>query len=152
MEKFGIAFVRTAPGDEGVSIVHVSDAEQAKSPDELASKYVPNGFAWHKIDIKDLPARDEYRNAWSFDGADKKVKPDMAKAREIHKTKLREMRVPKLAALDVEYQKADEADDKVKKKEIAAKRQALRDVTSLPEIEAAADIATLKAIKPAILT
>ena len=31
---------------------------------------------------------------------------DMAKAREIHKTNIREARTPKLAELDVEFQKA----------------------------------------------
>ena len=33
---------------------------------------------------------------------------DMAKAKEIHKTNIREARAPKLAELDIEFQKAQE--------------------------------------------
>ena len=33
---------------------------------------------------------------------------DMAKAREIHKTNIRQARAPKLAELDIEFQKAQE--------------------------------------------
>lgn len=33
------------------------------------------------------------------------IKIDMAKARELHKTKIREVREPLLEALDVEFQK-----------------------------------------------
>ena len=44
---------------------------------------------------------------------------------------------PKLAALDVEYQRADEDNDNQKKQQIRARKQALRDITIHPGIEAA---------------
>ena len=69
---------------------------------------------------------------------------DMAKAREIHKTNIREARDPKLKELDIEYQRVDEANHTSKKPEIAAKKQALRDAPADSGIAAASDVATLK--------
>ena len=68
---------------------------------------------------------------------------DMAKAREIHKTKIREARVSKLAALDVEFQKAQETSASTT--DIVAKKQALRDAPADSGITSAADEAALKA-------
>ena len=70
---------------------------------------------------------------------------DMAKAREIHKTNIITARAPKLAELDIEYQRADETNDTSKKSEIAAKKQALRDAPADSGIAAASDADALKA-------
>ena len=68
---------------------------------------------------------------------------DMAKAREIHKTNIREARTPLLAALDVEFQKAQETSASTT--DIVAKKQALRDAPADSGIAAASDEAALKA-------
>ena len=68
---------------------------------------------------------------------------DMAKAREIHKTNIRNARAPKLAELDVEFQKALETGSSTT--DIVAKKQALRDAPGDSEIEAASDTDALKA-------
>ena len=68
---------------------------------------------------------------------------DMAKAREIHKTNIRTAREPKLAELDVEFQKALETGSSTT--DIVAKKQALRDAPGDSEIEAATDTDALKA-------
>ena len=68
---------------------------------------------------------------------------DMAKAREIHKTKIREARTPLLAALDVEFQKAQETSASTT--DIVAKKQALRDAPADSGIDAASDTDALKA-------
>ena len=68
---------------------------------------------------------------------------DMAKAREIHKTKIRNARAPKLAELDIEFQKALETGASTT--DIVAKKQALRDAPADSGIAAASDEATLKA-------
>ena len=70
---------------------------------------------------------------------------DMAKAREIHKTNIRNARTPKLAELDIEFQRAIETDDATKKAEIAVKKQALRDAPADSGIAAANDADALKA-------
>ena len=68
---------------------------------------------------------------------------DMAKAKELHKTNIRTARTPKLAELDVEFQKAQEtlADTSA----IVAKKQALRDAPADSGITSASDEASLKA-------
>ena len=68
---------------------------------------------------------------------------DMAKAREIHKTKIREARSPKLAELDVEFQRALETGASTT--DIVAKKQALRDAPADSDIAAASDADALKA-------
>ena len=71
------------------------------------------------------------------------IKTDMAKAREIHKTNIRNARTPKLAELDVEFTKALETGASTT--DIVAKKQALRDAPADSGIAAAADEAALKA-------
>tara|TARA_S200000501_G_scaffold136338_1_gene128910 strand:+ start:116 stop:376 length:261 start_codon:yes stop_codon:yes gene_type:complete len=68
---------------------------------------------------------------------------DMAKAREIHKANIRNARTPLLAALDVEFQKAQETSASTT--DIVAKKQALRDAPADSGIAAASDEAALKA-------
>ena len=67
----------------------------------------------------------------------------MAKAKEIHKTNIRVARTPKLADLDVEFQKALETSSDTT--DIVSKKQALRDAPADSAIEAATDEAGLKA-------
>ena len=71
------------------------------------------------------------------------IKTDMAKARELHKEKIRNARKDKLAELDIEFQRAQEtgADTST----IIAKKQALRDAPSASGISTAASEADLKA-------
>jgi len=68
---------------------------------------------------------------------------DMAKAREIHKTKIREARKPLLDELDIEFQKALETGASTT--DIVAKKNALRDAPADSAIDAATDEAALKA-------
>ena len=68
---------------------------------------------------------------------------NMAKAREIHKTNIRNARTPKLAALDIEFQKALETGASTT--DIVAKKQALRDAPADSGIAAASDTDALKA-------
>jgi len=68
---------------------------------------------------------------------------DMAKAREIHKNKIREARTPKLAELDIEFQKALETSADTSA--IVAKKKALRDAPADSGIAAASDTDALKA-------
>ena len=68
---------------------------------------------------------------------------DMAKAKEIHKEKIRIARKPKLAELDIEFQRALEtgADTSA----IVAKNQALRDAPAADAISTATSDSELKA-------
>ena len=76
---------------------------------------------------------------------------DMTKAREIKRDMIRTERKPLLEKLDVEFMRAQEAGDTTLQQEIAARKQALRDVTADPAIDAATTPDELKAVRPAIL-
>ena len=71
------------------------------------------------------------------------IKVNMAKAKEIHKDNIRKARAPKLAELDIEFQKAQETSADTS--DIVAKKNALRDAPADSGIDAATDEASLKA-------
>tara|TARA_B000000565_G_scaffold183643_1_gene139513 strand:- start:66 stop:326 length:261 start_codon:yes stop_codon:yes gene_type:complete len=71
------------------------------------------------------------------------IKIDMAKAKEIHKEKIRIARAPKLIELDVEFQRALETGASTT--DIVAKKQALRDAPANSSITSANSEAELKA-------
>ena len=68
---------------------------------------------------------------------------DMAKAKEIHKNNIRVAREPKLAELDIEFQKALETSAGITT--IVANKQALRDAPAAVGITTAANTTELKA-------
>ena len=68
---------------------------------------------------------------------------DMAKAREIHKDKIRAARAEKFKELDIEFQKALETGASTT--DIVSKKQALRDAPADSAIESASDTDGLKA-------
>ena len=68
---------------------------------------------------------------------------DIAKAREIHKKNIRAARAPKLAALDVDFQRALEVGAATTS--IVASKQALRDAPAAVGITSATDVTELKA-------
>lgn len=96
-----------------------------------------------------VPTDRTFRNAWTVSG--NTITHDMGKSREIHRNKMREARKPKMESLDIEYQRADETGNIQLKLEIAAKKQALRDVTSDPRIEIVSTPEELKAVWPDII-
>ena len=71
------------------------------------------------------------------------IKIDMTKAKEIHKANIRAVREPKLAALDVEFQRALETSADTTS--IVSKKKALRDAPANTAIDAAKTEAELKA-------
>jgi hypothetical protein len=100
----------------------------------------------HVIDSGALPADMTFYDAWRHNAG--VVHVDMPMARELHRAALRQARQPMLEQLDVEYQRAHERDDKEHMQTVAAAKQALRDVTSHPDIEGAQTPEQLKAIWP----
>jgi len=101
------------------------------------------------VDASAIPTDRTFRDAWVASG--QSITHDMEKCRALHRRELRALRAPKLAALDVEYQRADERGDAAQKKAIAARKQILRDVTTHPDIDAAVSPGELKAVIPSVL-
>lgn len=94
----------------------------------------------------DIPQDRTFRSAWRCGSG--RLSVDMHAAREIWRNRLRKARKPLLAALDAEYQRADEAGNARLKAEIAKRKQSLRDCTKAPEIEAAASLEDLRQVWP----
>jgi hypothetical protein len=90
-----------------------------------------------------VPANRDFRGAWSLSG--NVISEDLAKAKDIFRDKIREVRGPLLDAEDVTYMKALEADDADAKAASVAAKSALRDAPAAAAIDAATDIASLKA-------
>lgn len=123
----------------------LSLAEHAKRKPHPDAKHVAT------IPKENLPQDRTFRDAWKHDAPAKAVAVHMPKAKDIWKDKMRAVRNPKLAALDVEFQRALEKEDLLAQKEIIYRKQALRDVTSHPDIEAADTPEKLKAVWPEVL-
>ena len=70
---------------------------------------------------------------------------NVAKAKNLQKDRFRQVRSPLLEALDIDYQKADEAADASAKTTVAAKKQALRDVTASATLDAASSADDVRA-------
>lgn len=115
--------------------------------EEVRKRDCPSGA--FIVEADSLPADSDFFDAWTVAGA--AVMVDMPAARDIWRDKMRAARAPKLAALDVEFMRAVERGDATAQAEIATQKQALRDVTAAPAIDAAATTAALRAVWPAIL-
>ena len=115
---------------------------------ELAKKDVPSGTAYEVVEDNTLPTNRDFRNSWIGNNigiatATTTITEDISKARDIHKTNIRNARTPKLAALDVEFQQAQETSAGITT--IVAKKQALRDAPAAAGIATAANTTELKA-------
>ena len=108
--------------------------------EEIQAKDVPDGVTSYIVDHSSLPTDTDFQNAWVY--KDGKVEVDLAKAKEVHKEYIRRERKEKLAALDIEFQRALETGDT---SAVVAKKQALRDATADSAIDAATSVAELRA-------
>ena len=106
-----------------------------------AIKDVPSGLSYEIVEDSAIPTDRSFRNAWKQNN--KTIETDMTKAKEIHKTNIRTAREPKLAELDIEFQKAQESSADTSA--IVAKKQALRDAPADSGIASASTTDQLKA-------
>ena len=90
-----------------------------------------------------VPSDRHFRGAWTLSGTT--ISEDLAVAKTIFKDKVREARTPLLAAEDVVYMKAMEADDSSAKSASVTKKTNLRNAPAASAIADATTIAELKA-------
>ena len=114
---------------------------------EIAEKDVPVGISTYSI-VEDsvIPTDRSFRDSWVGNGvgvSTTTIIEDLTKAKEIHKTNIRNARIPKLAELDVDFQKALETSADTSA--IVAKKQTLRDAPAASGISTAASTDDLKA-------
>ena len=124
----------------GIVIVTPSDKTDL-TLDEIKTQCCPSGKTVVTINKSEMPSNRNFRNAWQLNNNN--IETDMAKAREIHKTNIRNARVSKLAELDIEFQKALETGASTT--DIVSKKQALRDAPADSAIDSASNEAELKA-------
>ena len=110
-----------------------------------AIKDVPEGSEYKIVDSVDID--NEYFNAYEFD-SELGAKVNIDKAKAIHLDKFRSARTPLLEKLDISFMRAVEAGNTDLQKEIASKKQALRDITS---IELPNTLKGIKATWPEVL-
>jgi hypothetical protein len=128
----------TRPEDNGVSIVIATskpDLEKVLGPltqeqyeEHILERSVPEGALQVKIVAEEnIPSNREFRNAWVDITDDNNVNIDLAKAKELQLTKLRELRNRALEKLDKDYMIAIELGTATT--DIKAAKQQLRDIT-----------------------
>lgn len=93
----------------------------------------------------DLPPSRDYRNAW-IDTGKGPLKHDMAKARGIHRDRIRVQRKPRFVDLDSEALRAIEDGDAAKLAGVKTAKQKLRDAPADPRIDNANNVAALAAL------
>lgn len=112
---------------------------------ELAAARFDDVLSWRFIDRAHLPTDRTFRDAFMDGGPDVGISVDLDRARELRRDQLREARAPLLAELDTAYMRALESGDATTQAQIVARKQALRDVTADPAIDAATTVEALKA-------
>lgn len=110
--------------------------------DVVLARDIPANTTGLIVDAATIPSDRSFRNAWKRNG--RNIEHDMSKAREIHRNRIREARAPKLAELDVAFQRELE-NPRPNTAAISAQKQALRDATAAPSIDAAQTVDDLKA-------
>jgi hypothetical protein len=150
--------VLVAPGNRVSTLFAIpSMARRGETAEQLLERCVakalqvmPPGTTWFLTQISALPLRHRvFSDAWTVNEGH--VLVDMARAREVHRAKLRKAREAELARLDVEYQRADETGNTIVKGQLTLAKQALRDLPQDPAIELAMTPDQLKAAWPAVL-
>ena len=149
--------LKNADGSVQVMIMVPQENGSYSTPEAEIAKWHPDKQkehqvqSWREIKPAHVPKDRTFRDAWCDVTQKPTVDIDMTKAKDIHRNRLRALRAPKLAALDIESMKAVIAKDDSKTNEVEARKQALRDVTKAPLIDAAKTPEELIAAIPDVL-
>lgn len=125
--------------DDGSCGIVIPSPKWAGTLEELAAKDVPAGKSWRIVDVTAIPQDRTFRNAWTDNEPTPTVDVDMVKARDIHMDCIRKARDEKMKALDIEQ---------LKGVDVAAEKQALRDIPQTFNLEVAATPEELKTLWP----
>lgn len=123
------------------------------SPSDEFSKWTSekknNIHSFREVEELEIPEDRYFRNAWTH--LEDKIHIDIEKCKNIHREVIRNLRKHKLEELDIEYIRASESNDEIKKADIVIRKQELRDLPSAPEIENAKTPEEIKNFMPKIL-
>jgi len=140
-------------GDEGIARIVVPAPDYSGTMEDLLIKVVPENCRDSADIVEDDAVESDrtFRNAW-VTSKGKSTEVDLDKAKVIAIEKVREVRVPKFAELDVAYQRAVEEDDSDKQAAVVVKKQTARDATEDSQISGADSVANLKTGMEAVIT
>ncbi len=128
---------------------HLHEETEAEFIARIQAKDVPAGASnVHVCDAAELPARDEFRNAWR-QGAVETPAVDLPEAQAIQMARIRKARDAELVKLDVPSLRAIEAGDTAEQTRLAAEKQRLRDLPASVDLDQAGDVGALRAAWPA---
>jgi len=139
-------------GDEGIARIVVPAPDYSGTMEDLLIKVVPENCRDSADIVEDDAVESDrtFRNAW-VTSKGKSTEVDLDKAKVIAIEKVREVRVPKFAELDVAYQRAVEEDDSDKQAAVVVKKQTARDATADSQISGADSVANLKTGMEAVI-
>ena len=123
--------------DNGILAIIIPSPKWKGTIEGLAQKDVPDGFDYEIVDVASIPSDRYFRGAWRKNGVN--VDIDMPKARDIHMSKIRSIRNKELERLDIEQLKGND---------VAAQKQALRDLPDNFDLSGATTPEELKALWP----
>lgn len=124
----------------------------ARSPtDDVIRREVerefPAGTPWRRVTDDALQHDREFRDALVHDGASGALRHDMPRARELKRQHIRHERARVLPELDAQWNRANGQGKKKDADAIEAKRQKWRDAPADPRIDAAGNVAELRALE-----
>ncbi len=123
--------------DNGVVAVIIPSLDWKGTLTQLAKCVVPKGIAYKIVEASTIPEDRTFREAWEL--AEKTVKVNMDKARNIHMAAIKRARNKKLADLDIEQLKGND---------VATQKQKLRDLPIVLDLSIAETPDDLKIIWP----
>ena len=132
--------------DGGVSII-IPSPNSGLTVEQVAAKDVPKGRPYKIVDESVIPKDRSFRGAWNLDLGEGVVSVNMQQAKDILRDKIREARVEPLGMLDTAFLKALELGSDTS--QITSDKQALRDATADPTIDAATTPEDLMRVNPA---
>lgn len=115
--------------------------------DRVRARSVPAGAKDVRVMLRsDLPKDRTFRDAWAIQGGKPSV--DMAKAKDIHRGRIRRRRKARFRDLDAQQLRAIESGDASEVQAVAAAKKKLRDAPAHPGIENAKTPEELKTVWP----
>jgi hypothetical protein len=114
--------------NDGVAIMQIIESSGLTVAQHVARAFGDDTLEYSVINLSDLPNDNYFRKAWELSNGS--VSVNIEKAKDIQRNHWRELRKPKLEALDLAYMRALEDGNTEMQLNIVAQKNALRDVTS----------------------
>ena len=134
--------------------VEISEETEDEFLARIAAKDVPDGVPFRIMDasvVDEVSTGRAFRNAWEDVTPEKVIDINMGGAQTIHMDAIRRARKPKLAALDLQYMRAQETGDTATMTAVVAEKQTLRDLPATFDLSGASTPDQLAALWPTAL-